>query len=144
MASNVYERDSVMGQAQSLGSTGCRACRWTPRTACCAAAHRHGRAGAGRGARYFGDDQLTVATLVPQPLAAAEAPPCRPSAAICIDAGEDGHENMKTIAAAPMRPALGFGVSNAWALLPIQHWTQPSGAQVWLVQSPAFPWWMCR
>ncbi|MEG1769162.1 MAG: pitrilysin family protein [Comamonas sp.] len=27
----------------------------------------------------------------------------------------------------------------AWALLPIQHWTQPSGAQVWLVDSPGIP-----
>lgn len=28
---------------------------------------------------------------------------------------------------------------SAWALLPIQHWTQPQGAQVWLVESPAIP-----
>lgn len=27
----------------------------------------------------------------------------------------------------------------AWALLPIQHWTQPSGAKVWLVDSPGIP-----
>lgn len=27
----------------------------------------------------------------------------------------------------------------AWALLPIQHWTQPSGAQIWLVDSPTIP-----
>ncbi|WCM87446.1 M16 family metallopeptidase [Acidovorax sp. NCPPB 3576] len=27
----------------------------------------------------------------------------------------------------------------AWALLPIQHWTEPSGARVWLVESPAIP-----
>lgn len=27
----------------------------------------------------------------------------------------------------------------AWALLPIEHWTQPSGAQVWLVNSPGIP-----
>jgi zinc protease len=32
-----------------------------------------------------------------------------------------------------------FGVNSAWALLPIEHWTEPSGAQVWLVQSPAIP-----
>jgi len=30
-------------------------------------------------------------------------------------------------------------VQPAWALLPIQHWTQPSGAQVWLVDSPGIP-----
>ncbi len=29
--------------------------------------------------------------------------------------------------------------SSAWALLPIQHWTQPSGAKVWLVESPVIP-----
>ncbi|MDF1480534.1 M16 family metallopeptidase [Extensimonas sp. H3M7-6] len=32
-----------------------------------------------------------------------------------------------------------FGINPAWALLPIEHWTQPSGAQVWLVQSPSLP-----
>ena len=33
----------------------------------------------------------------------------------------------------------GFGINSAWALLPIQHWTQDSGAQVWLVESPNIP-----
>ncbi len=28
---------------------------------------------------------------------------------------------------------------SAWALLPIQHWTEPSGARVWLVESPGIP-----
>ena len=28
---------------------------------------------------------------------------------------------------------------SAWALLPIEHWTQDSGAQVWLVNSPSIP-----
>ena len=32
-----------------------------------------------------------------------------------------------------------FGVNSAWALLPIELWTESSGAQVWLVQSPAIP-----
>lgn len=31
------------------------------------------------------------------------------------------------------------GANSAWALLPIQHWSEPSGAQVWLVESPAIP-----
>lgn len=31
------------------------------------------------------------------------------------------------------------GTSPAWALLPIQHWSDPQGAQVWLVESPAIP-----
>lgn len=37
--------------------------------------------------------------------------------------------------------ALGGGLlaAPAWALLPIQHWTQPSGAKVWLVDSPGIP-----
>ena len=32
-----------------------------------------------------------------------------------------------------------FYAQSAFALLPIEHWTQDSGAQVWLVQSPAIP-----
>lgn len=32
-----------------------------------------------------------------------------------------------------------FYAQGAWALLPIQHWTEASGAQVWLVHSPAIP-----
>jgi zinc protease len=77
MASNVYERDSVMGQAQNLGSTGPGHAAGRRGPGCAAAAD--GRSGAGRGARYFGDDQLTVGTLVPSSLwQAAEAPPCRP------------------------------------------------------------------
>lgn len=30
-------------------------------------------------------------------------------------------------------------MQNAWALLPIQHWTEANGARVWLVHSPAIP-----
>ena len=32
-----------------------------------------------------------------------------------------------------------FYCSSAWALLPIQHWTEPNGARVWLVESPVIP-----
>ncbi|SDM23417.1 zinc protease [Oryzisolibacter propanilivorax] len=32
-----------------------------------------------------------------------------------------------------------FCAQSAWALLPIEHWTEASGARVWLVQSPAIP-----
>ena len=32
-----------------------------------------------------------------------------------------------------------FGTQNVLAALPIQHWTQPSGAQVYLVESPSIP-----
>ncbi len=32
-----------------------------------------------------------------------------------------------------------FYAKSSWAILPIEHWTQPNGAQVWLVQSPTLP-----
>ncbi len=32
-----------------------------------------------------------------------------------------------------------FGINFAWAGIPIQHWTQPSGVRVYLVESPAIP-----
>jgi len=36
--------------------------------------------------------------------------------------------------------AVAWGAScAAWALLPIEHWTQDSGAQVWLISSPGIP-----
>ncbi|MBS0466568.1 MAG: insulinase family protein [Proteobacteria bacterium] len=49
--------------------------------------------------------------------------------------------NIKKIAARALLISVGavFFISNAWALLPIQHWTEASGAQVWLVHSPAIP-----
>ena len=49
--------------------------------------------------------------------------------------------NMKKLAASTLLASvgLGFGASSAWALLPIEHWTQPGGAQVWLVNSPGIP-----
>lgn len=38
---------------------------------------------------------------------------------------------------------VGVGVvlstQSAWALIPIQHWSETNGAQVWLVESPAIP-----
>lgn len=51
---------------------------------------------------------------------------------------------MKTIKKAAVRAWLAgagivFFASSALAAIPIQHWTQPSGAQVWLVESPAIP-----
>lgn len=49
--------------------------------------------------------------------------------------------NIKKIAARALFISAGalFYAHSAWALLPIQHWTEPSGAQVWLVQSPSIP-----
>jgi len=32
-----------------------------------------------------------------------------------------------------------FGLQSVWAGIPIQHWTQPDGARVYLVESPAIP-----
>ncbi len=32
-----------------------------------------------------------------------------------------------------------FSANSAWALLPIQHWIEANGAQVWLVESPGIP-----
>ena len=48
---------------------------------------------------------------------------------------------MKKIAARALFISAGalFGVNSAWALLPIQHWTEANGAQVWLVESPVIP-----
>ncbi|WP_057093347.1 insulinase family protein [Comamonas thiooxydans] len=50
-------------------------------------------------------------------------------------------KTMKKIAASAfvVSAGMGFLTQSAWALLPIEHWTQPSGAQVWLVQSPGIP-----
>ena len=47
----------------------------------------------------------------------------------------------KTIAASAWLACTlaGFGMNSAWAILPIQHWQQPSGAKVWLVESPTIP-----
>ncbi|HSV33900.1 MAG TPA: pitrilysin family protein [Ramlibacter sp.] len=35
--------------------------------------------------------------------------------------------------------AVGLVWGQAWAALPIQHWTQPNGAKVYLVESPSIP-----
>ena len=45
---------------------------------------------------------------------------------------------LKKIAARALFISAGlvFYTQSAWALLPIEHWSEPSGAQVWLVNSP--------
>ena len=50
-------------------------------------------------------------------------------------------KSMKKIAAgaAFAVASMGFMAQSAWALLPIEHWQQSSGAEVWLVQSPGIP-----
>lgn len=48
---------------------------------------------------------------------------------------------IKNIAARALLVSAGvvFYAQSAWALLPIEHWTEANGAQVWLVQSPSLP-----
>lgn len=48
---------------------------------------------------------------------------------------------IKNIAARALLVGAGavFYANSAWALLPIQHWTEASGAQVYLVESPVIP-----
>lgn len=48
---------------------------------------------------------------------------------------------IKNIAARALLVSVGaiFYSNAAWALLPIQHWTEPSGAKVYLVESPVIP-----
>jgi zinc protease len=48
---------------------------------------------------------------------------------------------IKNIAARALLISAGvvFYSNSAWALLPIQHWTEPSGAKVYLVESPVIP-----
>ncbi|MBV7543807.1 pitrilysin family protein [Acidovorax sp. sic0104] len=48
---------------------------------------------------------------------------------------------IKNIAARALVVSAGavFYSASAWALLPIQHWTEPSGAKVYLVESPVIP-----
>ena len=85
MASEVYKRDSVMGQAQELGSNWVQGFpldaseRTIARLKGVTAAQVQAVA-----AKYFGDDQLTVGTLVPQPKPASA--PRRPAAAGASDA----------------------------------------------------------
>ncbi|MPT11469.1 M16 family metallopeptidase [Comamonas testosteroni] len=75
MASNVYERDSVMGQAQNLGNYWIQNMPLDAEDKLLAELRKvtsdDVKAVA---AKYFGDDQLTVGTLVPQPLPAGSKP----------------------------------------------------------------------
>jgi zinc protease len=85
IASSVYERDSVHSQAQELGSNWVQGYpldvekRMLDLLRTVTPAQVQAVA-----AKYFGDDQLTVATLLPQPLAANARPraPIAPGAAV--------------------------------------------------------------
>ena len=50
-------------------------------------------------------------------------------------------KNIKTIAARALfiSATVLFASNSAWALLPIQHWTEANGAKVYLVESPVIP-----
>ncbi len=82
VASEVYKRDSVMGQAQELGSLWVQGLpldadeRLIARLREVSAAQVQAVA-----SRYFGDDQLTVATLLPQPRDANARPRVAPAGA---------------------------------------------------------------
>lgn len=66
---NVYERDSVMGQAQSLGNYWIQGMPLDAEDQLLAQLRTITPDDVKRvAAKYFGDDQLTVGTLVPQPL----------------------------------------------------------------------------
>lgn len=75
-ASQIYKRDSVMAQAQELGGNWIEGLpldagdRLITRLEAVSAGDVQAVA-----AKYFGDDQLTVGVLVPQPLRPGEAPP---------------------------------------------------------------------
>lgn len=78
-ASQVYEKDSVMGQAQSLGSYWVLGMPVDAEERLLAALAQVTPAQVQAvAARYFGDEQLTVGTLLPQPLPAGA--PARPEA----------------------------------------------------------------
>ena len=84
MASQVYERDSVMGQAQGLGNYWVMGMPTNADELLVKELMKITAADVQRVAqRYFGDDQMTVATLVPQPRAAGQAP--RPAQAAASD-----------------------------------------------------------
>ena len=69
MASNVYERDSVMGQAQNLGNYWIQNMPLDAEDKLLAELKKITSDDVKTvAAKYFGDDQLTVGTLVPQPL----------------------------------------------------------------------------
>ena len=80
VASEVYKRDSVMGQAQELGHLWVQGLPLDADQRLVARLRQVTAAQVQAVARqYFGDDQLTVATLLPQPRAGGAAP--RPAAA---------------------------------------------------------------
>jgi len=82
IASTVYERDSVMSQAQELGGNWVQGFPLDANERLLALLRTVTPAQVQAvAAKYFGDDQLTVATLLPQPLDAPRARPQLPPGA---------------------------------------------------------------
>ncbi|MCW5320755.1 insulinase family protein [Verminephrobacter aporrectodeae subsp. tuberculatae] len=79
IAASVYERDSVFSQAQELGSNWAQGFPLDARERLLALLRTVTSAQVQAvAAKYFGDDQLTVATLLPQPLDAPRGRPVLP------------------------------------------------------------------
>jgi zinc protease len=75
MAQNVYERDSLMNQAQELGSYWIQGMPIDAETRLLAQLREVTPAQVQAvAAKYFGDDQLTVGTLLPQPVSGTSRP----------------------------------------------------------------------
>ena len=83
IASTVYERDSVMSQAQELGGNWVQGFPLDANDRLLALLRTVTPAQVQAvAAKYFGDDQLTVGTLLPQPLDAPRARPTLPPGAV--------------------------------------------------------------
>ena len=87
-------------------------------------------------AKYFGDDQLTVGVLRPQPRRPESQTPHAARRA-CATEGRHVHDDITDILRAPGRLLLALAAPAPAPRIPIQHWTQPSGAKVYLVESPS-------
>ncbi|MBV7543808.1 pitrilysin family protein [Acidovorax sp. sic0104] len=83
IASTVYERDSVMSQAQELGGNWIQGFPLDANERLLALLRTVTPAQVQAvAAKYFGDDQLTVGTLLPQPLEGLRARPALPAGAV--------------------------------------------------------------
>ncbi len=86
----MYERDSVQNQAQELGSNWVQGFPLDAEerllTLLRTITAEEVQAVA---AKYFGDDQLTIATLLPQPLEGAPQAPARPLLAPATEPDQD-------------------------------------------------------
>ena len=142
VASEVYKLDSVMNQARELGGYWVQGLpldageRLIQRLRGVTAEQVKAVA-----AKYFGDDQLTVGIAA---AAAGRSQPQTPHAPAGPAPLEGVHpmfldQPIRRVLLCQAGLALLLGWGQALAAIPIQHWTQPSGAKVYLVESPALP-----